>query len=135
MPGMAYVKDSVRHDGSVYYTVMWRAGGTAGRKQEPEAFDEEPAAQRFKDLVHGHGRNWPPRAESRAGFVAERRRKSDGDEATGAPAALNCPFITESCAVTASCAGSRSLSRACAQGASPRTPQPRSATPHGGTPS
>lgn len=76
MPGMAYVKDSVRHDGSVYYTVMWRAGGTAGRKQEPEAFDEEPAAQRFKDLVHGHGRNWPPgrsrgQGSSRSGAVSQ----------------------------------------------------------------
>ncbi|WP_260463047.1 hypothetical protein [Streptomyces sp. TRM72054] len=71
---MAYVKDRVRRDGSVYYTAMWRAGGTAGGKQESEVFDEEPAAQRFKDLVNGHGQNWPPGWIRGQGFVAERRR-------------------------------------------------------------
>ncbi|WP_232107812.1 MULTISPECIES: hypothetical protein [Streptomyces] len=71
---MAYVKDRVRRDGSVYYTAMWRAGGTAGGKQESEVFDEEPAAQRFEDLVNGHGQNWPPGWIRGQGFVAERRR-------------------------------------------------------------
>lgn len=53
---------------------MWRAGGARGGKQESEVFEDETAAERFRDLVNGHGQQWPPGGTRGQGFVADRRR-------------------------------------------------------------
>ncbi|MFE4635488.1 tyrosine-type recombinase/integrase [Streptomyces sp. NPDC056773] len=78
---MAYVKNREKSDGSVSYTVMWRAGGARGAKQESEVFEEETAAERFKDLVNGHGQQWPPGWVRGKGFVADQRKPGSMFEA------------------------------------------------------
>ncbi|WP_411143144.1 tyrosine-type recombinase/integrase [Streptomyces sp. x-80] len=71
---MAYVKDRPNKDGTTTYCVMWRKGGKASGKQESENFDDPKAASRFKELVNGHGQEWPPGWVRGQGFVAEQRR-------------------------------------------------------------
>ncbi|MEV3853093.1 site-specific integrase [Streptomyces sp. NPDC050095] len=70
---MAYIKDRAKSDGTVSYTVMWRAGGVRGGKQESEVFDNETAAGRFRDLVNGHGQEWPPGWVRGRGFAEDVR--------------------------------------------------------------
>lgn len=71
---MAYIKKRDKRDGTASFTVMWRAGGARGGKQESEVFEDETAAERFRDLVNGHGQQWPPGWTRGHGFVADRRR-------------------------------------------------------------
>ncbi|MGW7292884.1 tyrosine-type recombinase/integrase [Streptomyces xiamenensis] len=72
---MAYIKKRDKRDGTASFTVMWRAGGARGGKQESEVFADETAAERFRDLVNGHGQQWPPGWVRGQGFVADQRRK------------------------------------------------------------
>ncbi|MFI1885139.1 hypothetical protein [Streptomyces jumonjinensis] len=72
---MASIKNRENKDGTVTYTVLWRrAGGGRGAKQESEIFTDETAAERFRDLVNGHGQNWPPGWIRGQGFIADQRR-------------------------------------------------------------
>lgn len=54
--------------------MLWRAGGARNAKQESEVFSDERAAERFKDLVNGHGQQWPPGWVRGQGFIADQRR-------------------------------------------------------------
>ncbi len=78
---MAYVKPRTRKDGSVYYVTMWRAGGKTDGKQESENFDDPEVAERFKDLVNGHGQNWPPGWIRGKGFVQDNQPEEEMFEA------------------------------------------------------
>lgn len=66
---MAYIKRRPRKDGSVTFTVMWRAGGEKTGKQESETFDDENQAEIFQRLVKGAGENWPAGWVRGEGFV------------------------------------------------------------------
>ncbi|MFJ4800166.1 tyrosine-type recombinase/integrase [Streptomyces murinus] len=70
---MARVVPRERKDGGVSYYVRWIAGGSRGGKNESEIFTEEEAAKRFKDLVNGHGQQWPPGWVKGQGFVKDLR--------------------------------------------------------------
>ncbi|MEU7584201.1 hypothetical protein AB0B50_42220 [Streptomyces sp. NPDC041068] len=58
---MASIKMRNKKDGTASFTVLWRAGGARDAKQESEVFSDETAAERCKELVNGHGQQWPPR--------------------------------------------------------------------------
>ncbi|MFD9909384.1 tyrosine-type recombinase/integrase [Streptomyces sp. NPDC059063] len=81
---MAYVQERKRADGEVSYTVRWRAGGSRGGKNESEVFSERPAADRFRDLVAGHGEQWPPGWIRGRGFIQDLR----GDDEMFEPFAM-----------------------------------------------
>lgn len=66
---MAYIKEYSRQSGDVTYTVMWRAGGARTGESQREPFDDETSAIRFRDLVNGHGQQWPPGWVKGEGFV------------------------------------------------------------------
>ncbi len=51
------------------YTVLWRAGGSRTGRWQRETFDEDEGAKRFRDLVNGHGQQWPPGWVKGEGFV------------------------------------------------------------------
>jgi integrase len=70
---MASIRKRERRDGTVSYTVLFRAGGKRTAKQESEVFDDEKAAERFRDLVNGHGQQWPPGWIRGRGFVQDLR--------------------------------------------------------------
>ncbi|MET9778391.1 hypothetical protein ABZ023_29790 [Streptomyces sp. NPDC006367] len=57
---MAYVKTNSRLSGDPSCTVEWRAGGTRTGRWCRETFDDDKQAERFRDLVNGHGQQWPP---------------------------------------------------------------------------
>ncbi|PBC71515.1 site-specific recombinase XerD [Streptomyces sp. TLI_235] len=70
----ATIRERKRKDGGITYTVLWRAGGKAGAKQESEIFPDsiEKAADKaviFKSLVDMHGQQWPPGWVRGKGFV------------------------------------------------------------------
>ena len=56
---------------------MARAGGARGGKQESEVFQDSAAAERFKDLVNGHGQQWPPGRVRGHGFVEDVREPGE----------------------------------------------------------
>ncbi|WP_326736070.1 tyrosine-type recombinase/integrase [Streptomyces sp. NBC_01022] len=66
---MAYVRTNERLSGDPSYTVMWRTGGSRTGQTQRETFDDEGAAKRFRDLVNGHGQQWPPEWVKGEGFV------------------------------------------------------------------
>ncbi|WP_399925110.1 hypothetical protein [Streptomyces kanamyceticus] len=66
---MAYIKTNPRLSGDPSYTVVWRAGGTRTGRWCRETFDDETQAERFRDLVNGHGQQWPPGWVKGEGFV------------------------------------------------------------------
>ncbi len=66
---MAYIKTNSRLSGDPSYTVMWRAGGSRTGRTCRETFDDETQAERFCDLVNGHGQQWPPGWVKGVGFV------------------------------------------------------------------
>ncbi|MFF9521978.1 hypothetical protein ACF1DV_08325 [Streptomyces achromogenes] len=70
---MAYVQERKRSDGEVSYIVRWRAGGARAGKNESEIFTAPVAAERFRDLVNGHGQQWPPGWIRGHGFVSDLR--------------------------------------------------------------
>ncbi|MEU5547753.1 site-specific integrase [Streptomyces sioyaensis] len=70
---MAYIQERKRTDGEVSYTVRWRAGGAREGKNESEVFTDEEMAKRFRDLVSGHGEQWPPGWIRGRGFIADLR--------------------------------------------------------------
>ncbi|MEU3501460.1 site-specific integrase [Streptomyces hundungensis] len=72
---MAYIETKERKDGESTYVVRWRAGGARAGKRESEPFDDLPSAERFRDLVKGHGEHWPPGWIKGHGFVADQRRQ------------------------------------------------------------
>ncbi|MFF0295592.1 tyrosine-type recombinase/integrase [Kitasatospora sp. NPDC004614] len=65
---MAHIRVRERKDGSRVYTVTWRSDGR-GSKEQGEPFADEKSAERFKDLVNGHGQQWPPGWVPGRGFV------------------------------------------------------------------
>jgi integrase len=66
---MAYVRTNERLSGDPSYTVMWRTGGSRTGQTQRETFDDEETAKRFRDLVNGHGQQWPPGWVKGEGFV------------------------------------------------------------------
>lgn len=74
---MAYIKPRAKSDGKASHTVMWRTGGVRGGKQESEVFEDETAAARFRDLVNGHGHQWPPGWVRGHGFVEDVREPGE----------------------------------------------------------
>lgn len=66
---MASIKTNPRKSGDPSYTVVWRTGGTRSGSWQRETFDDEDAAERFRDLVNGHGQQWPPGWVKGEGFV------------------------------------------------------------------
>lgn len=73
MLGMAGIGNQEKSDAAVRFAVLWRAGGTRGGKQESEVFEGSEAAERFLELVNGHGRQWPPGWIHSQGFVSNLR--------------------------------------------------------------
>ncbi|MCZ4125986.1 tyrosine-type recombinase/integrase [Streptomyces sp. H39-S7] len=71
---MASIKRRDKSDGTASFTVLFRAGGARNAKQESEVFGDETAAERFRELVNGHGQQWPPGWVRGQGFVADQRR-------------------------------------------------------------
>ncbi|MDJ1135588.1 tyrosine-type recombinase/integrase [Streptomyces iconiensis] len=70
---MASIRKRKKSDGTMSYTVLFRAGGAKSAKQESEVFDDETAATRFRDLVNGHGQQWPPSWMRGRGFAEDVR--------------------------------------------------------------
>lgn len=68
---MASIRVRERKEGGITYTVTWRDGGARTGKQESEKFDELKSAERFRDLVKGHGEQWPTGWVKGRGFVEE----------------------------------------------------------------
>ncbi|MEU9775249.1 site-specific integrase [Streptomyces sp. NPDC047968] len=66
---MASIKTYERQSGDLTYTVVWRAGGSRTGDWCRESFDDETLAERFRDLVNGHGQQWPPGWVKGQGFV------------------------------------------------------------------
>ncbi|NJP66530.1 N-terminal phage integrase SAM-like domain-containing protein [Streptomyces spiramenti] len=66
---MAYIKTNARLSGDPSFTVLWRAGGTRTGSWCRETFDDEDQAKRFRNLVNGHGQQWPPGWVKGEGFV------------------------------------------------------------------
>lgn len=66
---MASIKTNPRKFGDPSYTVVWRAGGSRTGDWCRETFDDEKQAERFRDLVNGHGQQWPPGWVKGEGFV------------------------------------------------------------------
>lgn len=70
---MAYIETKERKDGGLTHVVRWRAGGARNGKRDSEVFDDLTAAERFRDLVKGHGEQWPPGWIRGRGFVQDLR--------------------------------------------------------------
>ncbi|MEU7029609.1 tyrosine-type recombinase/integrase [Streptomyces sp. NPDC046275] len=68
---MAAIKTNVLKSGDHSYTVSWRAGGTRTGRWCRETFDDVTQAERFRDLVNGHGQQWPPGWVKGEGFVEQ----------------------------------------------------------------
>ncbi|WP_159399836.1 tyrosine-type recombinase/integrase [Streptomyces alboflavus] len=66
---MAHIKIRVSKSGVTSYRVVWRTRGTRDGKWQGEMFDDEVTANRFRDLVNGHGQQWPPGWVKGEGFV------------------------------------------------------------------
>ncbi|MFJ8953474.1 tyrosine-type recombinase/integrase [Streptomyces sp. NPDC102381] len=67
---MASIKTNPRKTGDPSYTVVWRSGGSRTGDWCRETFDDETQAERFRDLVNGHGQQWPPGWVKGKGFVS-----------------------------------------------------------------
>jgi hypothetical protein len=74
---MASIKQRANNDGTTSYTVLWRAGGARGGKQESEVFQDSTGAERFQNLVNGHGQRWPPGWVRGRGFVEDVREPGE----------------------------------------------------------
>ncbi|MFI1799415.1 tyrosine-type recombinase/integrase [Streptomyces sp. NPDC020379] len=65
---------SIRHrqtaSGEDRYRVLWREGGTRNGKGQGEDFYDRTSAERFRDLVNGHGQQWPTGWVKGVGFAA-----------------------------------------------------------------
>lgn len=57
---MAYIKTKKLSSGGASHTVYWRAGGGRTDPWCNETFGDLDPAERFRDLVNGHGQQWPP---------------------------------------------------------------------------
>ncbi|WP_172386294.1 hypothetical protein [Streptomyces sp. MNP-20] len=66
---MASIKTYKRQSGAVTYRVVWRHGGSRSGDWQAEIFDDGETAKRFRDLVNGHGQQWPPGWVKGEGFV------------------------------------------------------------------
>ncbi|WP_158719347.1 hypothetical protein [Streptomyces sp. NBRC 110035] len=66
---MAYIKTKELSSGAASRIVCWRAGGGRAGAWCNETFDDPDPAERFRDLVNGHGRQWPPGWIKGRGFV------------------------------------------------------------------
>ncbi|MFD6417046.1 tyrosine-type recombinase/integrase [Streptomyces sp. NPDC060194] len=66
---MASIKTYSRADGGLTYSIIWRSGGSRTGDWQRESFDDEASAKRFRDLVNGHGQQWPPGWVKGKGFV------------------------------------------------------------------
>ncbi|OIK02711.1 hypothetical protein BIV25_03125 [Streptomyces sp. MUSC 14] len=66
---MASILTNQLKDGACSYTVRWYAGGARSGDRQRETFDDLKTAERFRDLVNGHGQQWPPGWVKGEGFV------------------------------------------------------------------
>ncbi|MFB7905207.1 tyrosine-type recombinase/integrase [Kitasatospora sp. NPDC056076] len=76
---MASIRVRERKDGGITYTVTWRDGGSRNGRQDDEKFDDEKSAERFRDLVNGHGQQWPPGWVKGKGFVEEQPAEPEAE--------------------------------------------------------
>lgn len=54
MPGVAFIRERERNDGTPYFSVTYRVGGR-GSRQSSTSFPDEKEAKRFCALVNSHG--------------------------------------------------------------------------------
>lgn len=80
MASMASIKTNQLMHGGCSYTVVWRGGGSRTGQWGRETFDDETAANRFRDLVNGHGQQWPPGRVKGEGFVESSEPECPADE-------------------------------------------------------
>ncbi|MGW8329434.1 tyrosine-type recombinase/integrase [Streptomyces sp. NPDC055897] len=73
---MASIRARKKRDGTYTYTVMWRENDT----QNGETFEDETSAERFRDLVNGHGQQCPPGWVKGVGFAEESEPETDPQE-------------------------------------------------------
>ncbi|MFI9204010.1 tyrosine-type recombinase/integrase [Streptomyces sp. NPDC053048] len=71
---------SIRHRqtarGVDTYRVVWREGGKRDGKWQGENFTDVKSAERFRDLVNGHGQQWPTGWVKGVGFTAPEPEKT-----------------------------------------------------------
>ncbi|MFJ4918502.1 hypothetical protein [Streptomyces sp. NPDC088725] len=68
---MASVETQQRKKSGPRYIVRWRGEGP---DRPTEYFDDLASAERFRDLVSGHGERWPPGWIRGEGFVTDLRK-------------------------------------------------------------
>ncbi|MEU4199202.1 tyrosine-type recombinase/integrase [Streptomyces sp. NPDC026294] len=68
---MASIKTYAKQSGALTHRVVWRVGGARDGAWQGESFDDGTMAERFRDLVNGHGQQWPPGWVKGKGFVEE----------------------------------------------------------------
>ncbi len=72
---MATIRERPQKDGSITYTVLWRAAGKRTGKQESEIFTDPTHAETFRGLVNMQKQNWPPGWVRGQGFVQQEPAK------------------------------------------------------------
>ncbi|WP_030017725.1 tyrosine-type recombinase/integrase [Streptomyces monomycini] len=80
---MAYIRRRQSRGGKETFRVIWREDGKRDGRQEGEDFDDETSAERFRDLVNGHGQQWPTGWTKGVGFADPEADKVPEEEMFG----------------------------------------------------
>ncbi|GAA3162137.1 MULTISPECIES: tyrosine-type recombinase/integrase [Streptomyces] len=78
---MAYIRARRNASGQETFRVIWRSNGNG--QQEGEDFDDKPSATKFRDLVNGHGQQWPPGWVRGVGFATPEQENIPEEEMFG----------------------------------------------------